>query len=224
MIALTFDTDWAPDFVIEYTVKLLESYGVESTFFCTDENKVLRDTDLVEVGIHPGFDNTLSLEDDIKRLQQIFPSAIGVRTHCLVQSTPLIILLAESGLEYDSSILLWEQKNLKPFRDWNGLIRIPVFWEDDLHLLSGREPKLESINFRTPGMRVFDFHPIHIFLNTSDLKVYNEYKEDRNNIDKYESNGDGVRRIFINLLEFIKENSIRTLKLNRVVKNKVCST
>jgi len=218
-VGLTFDTDWAPDFVIEHTVRLLEKYEVKSTFFCTNINKVLRDADLTEVGIHPGFDNTLSLEDDTQRLRRIFPSAVGVRTHSLIQSSPLTILFTKSGLKYDSSLLLWEQWGLKPFRDWNGLVRVPIFWEDDLHLLSERELRLESINFRTPGMKVFDFHPIHIFLNTSDLKTYNNYKEDRENIERYISDGDGIGSMFINLLEFIKKNDITTFKLAEVTKN-----
>ena len=218
-IALTFDTDLAPDFVIEYTTKLLEKHKVKATFFCTNITKTLQDSELIEVGIHPGFNGPLQIENDTKQLLHIFPSAVGVRTHSLVHSSPLSILFVENGLKYDSSLLLWEQPDLKLFRDWNGLIRIPIFWEDDLHLMSGRKPYLKVINFITPGLKVFNFHPIHIFLNTNNLKTFRNYKVDRENIEKYISSKDGIQNMFVNLLEFIKKNEIITLKLSEVVED-----
>lgn len=61
-IFLTFDTDWAHETYVNYTLDLLEQYNQPSTWFITNdfvENpKLLRrliENPLVEIGLHPNF-------------------------------------------------------------------------------------------------------------------------------------------------------------------------
>ena len=51
------------------------------------------------------------------------------------------------------------------------MIRIPYFWEDDVHCLYG-DPQAFEIALGHTGLRVFDFHPIHVFLNTENMDRY----------------------------------------------------
>ena len=60
---------------------------------------------------------------------------------------------------------------LRPWRHWNGLIKVPYFWEDDIHCHMQLNDSIESIACK-PGLRVFDFHPIHVFLNTEHMDRY----------------------------------------------------
>jgi hypothetical protein len=60
---------------------------------------------------------------------------------------------------------------------WNGMIRVPYCWEDDIFCTYRErgvpEPDVTASAQRS-GLRVFDFHPIHIFLNTESMKRYEQ--------------------------------------------------
>ena len=54
------------------------------------------------------------------------------------------------------------------------------------------------------GIKVFDFHPIHIFLNTEHLDRYEKSREWHNcseNLQKQKYNGFGTHSFLINLIE-----------------------
>ena len=57
--ALTFDVDWAPDFVIETVSDILISRSVKCTWFVTNHSpaveKLFFQKDLFELGLHPNF-------------------------------------------------------------------------------------------------------------------------------------------------------------------------
>ena len=51
------------------------------------------------------------------------------------------------------------------------MLKIPYFWEDDIEAMQSDSFNIGSlINFS--GLKVFDFHPIHVFLNTEALDRY----------------------------------------------------
>ena len=60
---------------------------------------------------------------------------------------------------------------------WNGITRVPYVWEDDVHCLYQGLPQseVEPIDLAddvSRELKVFDFHPIHIFLNTESMDRY----------------------------------------------------
>ena len=59
MNIITFDIDWAPDFMIQNIMDQLEAAGVKSTWFITNDTPALERMrqfpDLYELGIHPNF-------------------------------------------------------------------------------------------------------------------------------------------------------------------------
>ena len=185
-VYLTFDLDWAHDVMLEYVIDLLESHHVPATFFVTHDTPVLnrlRNNSLFELGIHPNFSpliqgsrgSTDTPETVINELMELVPEAQGVRSHSLFQSSHILDAFLKEGLVYDVNLLLPGFQNLEPFRHCNGLKRLPFFWADDAHCVYGYlwdpTPLLNS-----QGLKIFNFHPIHVFLNTETLQRYEQAK------------------------------------------------
>lgn len=188
-IYLTFDIDWACDEVLEDTIDLVEGANVCATWFVTHDTpllKRLRDNPKFELGIHPNFNNILagrpdshngkSAEEIVERLLALVPEAKSVRSHSMTQSSVLLQLFWEKGLTHDCNHFIPHQAEmeLRPWHLWTGLVKIPYFWEDDASVIYGEN--LEEIGMLTQrkGLKVFDFHPIHVFLNTEKMERYEE--------------------------------------------------
>ncbi|AXK53628.1 MULTISPECIES: hypothetical protein [Pseudomonas] len=183
---LTLDIDWANDDVINHSIDLVEEFDVPATWFITHNTPVLerlRNNPKFELGIHPNFNpllkgdftNGTTASEVIDRLMQLVPEATSVRSHFMTQSSYLISLFSEKGLTHECNHFIPEQANieLKPWEHWLNMTKVPYFWEDDVVCLSKNNSDLYTLKKRE-GLKVFDFHPIHLFLNTSDISLYNE--------------------------------------------------
>ena len=214
-IFLTFDIDWAHDEIIQDTVDLLSHYKVPGTFFATHESTVVKhlfDQKFHEIGIHPNFndllnDNTcdLTAEYKITELLKLFPSAKSIRSHSTTWSGVIQELILKYELTHECNTFIpWQSSiDLKPWNLWNGLVRVPYFWEDDVALLF-KEPNSSLIKLSSNKLKVYDFHPIHIFLNTETLERYESTRPLHKNpkeLLKYRYRGYGTRNKFIDLLE-----------------------
>lgn len=218
------DIDWAGDEVIAFALDIFRERGVKVTVFATHETPALRnlDEELFEVGIHPRFDTVEGAGREIERLLRLFPGARGVRSHSLFQSSPILDMFVDSGLKYDCNLYLPKQEGLRPFVNWNGLIRIPYFWEDGGHMLYGDPWTPGALGMDRPGLKIFNFHPVHIFLNTEKLERYREAKPHLKDAEKLrgfsnpESSGNGTR-IFLNqLLQHIQDKKVSPPTLREV--------
>jgi len=213
-IFLTFDIDWAHDEVIEDTLDLLSHYKVPGTFFATHDSPVLRNVikDKHELGIHPNFNdliNSTSVGENadyrLKYLLELFPYAKSIRSHSTTWSGVIQELVLKYGLTHESNTFIPWQSNmsLKPWKLWNELTRVPYFWEDDVAILFKETNSLSSI-LKLPGLRVFDFHPIHVFLNTESLNRYERTRHLHQNpkeLIKHRFEGHGTRSKLIEFLE-----------------------
>ena len=72
------------------------------------------------------------------------PEARGVRAHCLIRGTPHLLAYRQRNLIYDASDLHDGEANLKPFLSWTGMVRLPIFFEDDVHLERGHTCSLDA--------------------------------------------------------------------------------
>ena len=223
---LTIDIDWADDEVINDTINIIERSEVEATWFVTHPTKIidrLRENPKFELGIHPNFNSLLDSDARnggdirivIEKLLEIVPEAKSLRSHSLFTSTKLLQLMPEYGLTHESNLYMPISScdGLKPFRIWNDVVRIPHSFEDDLFLLNSKRPDLaehESISnhikryfTNNNGIRVLDFHPIHIFLNTENLDRYEGTREIHRNpgeLVKHRYAGAGARAALETLL------------------------
>lgn len=182
---LTLDIDWAPDFVLEAAIEKVEEMRVPATWFVTHATPLLerlRQSGLFDLGVHPNFDRALfgkggpTASETIKDIMEIVPEAVSVRSHSMTQSTKLQDLFGSFGLTHDCNhfIPCQAEMEVKPWRLWNDMIKVPYIWEDDIDILYG--PSSMEKSRKVEGMKVYDFHPIHLYLNTADMAAYEKAK------------------------------------------------
>jgi hypothetical protein len=118
-------------------------------------------------------------------------------------------------MEYLSNDLLFLQPRLEPFYDWTGLTRLPIFWEDKAHMIHfDRGFDLQGLPIGEEGLKIFSFHPAHIYLNTNNLGDYVQKKsflKDQAQALKLREEGPGIRTLFLEILERMRQGSSSTL-------------
>lgn len=222
-VFLTFDIDWAHNEIIADSISLVEQAGVAATWFVTNDTPILdrlRHNPLFELGIHPNFNLLLEGSDRmgsspvevIQRIKEVVPEATSARSHSLVHGTQILNLLVQFGITHDLNCLIPESAGitLSPWRMWDDLVRVPYFWEDDVACLFDvrmTQPGSLELLARRPGLKVFDFHPIHVFLNTEHLDRYERTRHLHQNPEeliKYRYKGVGARTRLLELLQVMK--------------------
>jgi len=181
---LTIDIDWCHDQVLDDCINLVEMAGISATWFVTHKTLLidrLKNNPKFELAIHPNFNFLLSgntkngrnADEVIDRLLEIVPESKSVRSHSMTQNTNLLNIFIDKGLTHDCNHFIPEQTNieLKPWKLWNGLTKVPYFWEDDVASQYIENTPLDKL-VKRGGVKVFDFHPIHIFLNTENIQRY----------------------------------------------------
>jgi hypothetical protein len=213
MNLFTSDIDWAPEAVIEDTIGLFNKYGVKCTFFCTHRSSVIdsiKNDPNFELGIHPNFlpilnDKKGSVSEVMEQVLNIIPDAKGIRTHSMVQSTPMLQTFKNYGLTYEANTYLPYWADIKPSKLWNGLVKVPHNFEDDLHFMYGKSFENCELNLEDRKFNVFCIHPIHIFLNTESEETYNNARKHYQNSDELlklrNTKKKGTRDLLIMLLE-----------------------
>lgn len=233
MITFTSDIDWAPDEVIEDMLDIFEHYQIPCTLFCTHDSKVLRNCnrELFEIAIHPNFNpllngtSTSSAEVVLQEILSIYPEARGVRSHSMTQSSQLLSLFRKAGLEYDTNQFLPYQYQVKPYKCWTGLTRIPYHWEDDLHFAYSKSfdydlfQKLED--FPASPHYILDFHPIHVYLNTESQKTYDDAKKHYHHPQELlklrNKQHPGTRDFLIRTLQAVNDRKIQANKMSDLI-------
>ncbi len=188
-VAITLDVDWAPDFMIDHAAGLLAERGARATWFVTHASPAvdrLRERpDLFELGIHPNFlpgsSHGATAAEVVRHCAALVPGARAVRTHCLMQSTPLHdVLLANSDVEVDVSLFLPHAKGVEPVLQWSPggrLLRVPYVWQDNMEM-HAPAPRWDADRVLDgDGVRVLDFHPVHVWLNSSSVEPYERLKD-----------------------------------------------
>jgi hypothetical protein len=220
-LVMTLDTDWAPDSAIDFTAGILVEHRVKATWFVTHASPAISRLsdfpELFEIGIHPNFlfegrnDQGSSPAEVLDFCMNLVPAATSMRTHALVQSTPLFDLVLErTAIRTDVSLLLPRAPGLRAVCfEWKGktLTRIPYLWEDDVEMWRS-EPdwRLSSILGLGEGLKVVDFHPIHVFLNSADMAPYQGLKAETSideatpdQLQRHVHAGPGTRTMFLEL-------------------------
>tara|TARA_B100000989_G_scaffold1766_1_gene1113 strand:+ start:6915 stop:7643 length:729 start_codon:yes stop_codon:yes gene_type:complete len=221
-IVLSFDLDWASDEVIDYTYQKVRKAGVKATFFVTHPTPLIErfaDDPKVQLGLHPNFNPFFSKNgqesteesfqylSDLKR--SLLPSAKIIRSHSLTTSSLLLSQFWDLGFEISSNYAMFGQTGLYPFHHPSGIVEMPIFFGDDGYISFRNSTFLPSFSdefllereFR--GFRNFNFHPIHIALNTSALEQYEDSREYHHDLSKIlagKISGQGVESFFEKLI------------------------
>lgn len=182
---LTFDIDWAPDASIALCLDLLNEHGIKGTFFATHETDLNKEILLHghELGIHPNFlPNTTHGENPQKIIETCLgfaPCARYMRTHSLVQSSRLLyeVFGKFTQLTTDVSLFMHKAKHVQKCRwqfDGVAFNRILYNWEDDAEFCNDLFDYSTACFFGQ--MTIFDFHPIHVDLNSRNGASYDNLK------------------------------------------------
>ncbi len=237
-ILITLDTDWAPDFVLEYVADILIENNVPATWFVTHNSMVVKklkkESCLFELGIHPNFlpgsTQGDSPQEVLNRCMKIIPDAVSMRSHSVYQSAPLLsIVMNETPIRIDSSIFLPLMPNIRPVEYYEGekcLLKIPFFWADDNEI---RHPLFDFDFFpvKLPhGVKVLTFHPIHIYLNSSAPGSYVALKSDFGDriqdinleyMSKYVNKGKGIGSFFMEIVEHLKNGNQPSCRIKDLI-------
>lgn len=229
---LTFDSDWCPSWMVDEVLDLLDERGHLGTVYSTgslasDTRERILSASTFELGIHPNFfeegavGNPASVVDPL--LDELGPCTT-CRTHGLFWWHGLGTFLGERGITSDSSLSAPGHRLSEPLRV-GGIGRFPISWGDWSHLASPVpvETVFESIAGFGP-IRVFNFHPVHIVMNTGSLEQWQEYRElIRSNPDKLKEireagnthRHSGIRNLFLRLLEQV--DPVASLTMSKAV-------
>ena len=184
--SITFDIDWAPDFAILYCLDLLDKAGVGTTFFATHQTDINSEIEMRghTLGIHPNFlpgsSHGTEVASIVENCLTFAPNARSVRTHSLFQSSPTLYEMFGKfpQLKLDVSLLMHRSPHAhKCTWAYEGVSfeRLLYNWEDDQEFYAPNFACENNIFFG--DLTVCDFHPIHIFLNSSNGSEYSALKE-----------------------------------------------
>ncbi len=222
MIAITFDLDWAPDYVIDAVAEDCLRHGVRATWFVTHRSPAVERLrarpEAFELGIHPNFlpgsTHGPTPEAVLSHCLELVPEALSLRTHALVQSAPLYdLILARTPLEIDASLFLPYAAHAPIVPYWRDgtrvMARIPFVWSDIAEMERDRPDWRLTPLARGGGARVFAFHPVHLFLNSGSKAAYLQFKAQvpdqrqapRAALEACRQSGPGAGSAFLELLE-----------------------
>ena len=215
---LTSDQDWAPSWAAESFLNTTKELPVH--VFRTNPCPILDEAHAngrITQGWHPnllpGSSHGTTQEDIIEYMIKHFPGCNTARNHTYLTNTHFDRLLFKSGIRADSQIATNYPENLSPLLDISGIIRFPVFFEDDV-FFSNEAPSLDLRpvvrNLFSPGLKVFNLHPTFIACNTPNSENYSKY---RDNIFQSSTpqknfifNGRGSKNIFLEIKQMIFDN------------------
>lgn len=220
-ICITLDVDWAPDGTIAPVLAAMREARVKCTFFATHESLLLAaiDDPDVEVGLHPNFIGCNGDYDTpIRSLKTIYPRARGARSHALYVSSHILRRYKENGLSYESNNFMPMHQYLRPMLRFEEFVSIPFYWSDDrLEVYSWFD--VDKLLLDEPGLKVLNFHPIHVFMNTAAEEHYLTWKQhyqDPDALRRHIHTGAGVGSLFEALLARIRQRDLPTYTMGSV--------
>lgn len=216
---ITFDLDWAHDEIVLDLIQLVSQAKVPATWFITHDTKTLgrlRENANFELGIHPNFNSLLvgdsrngsSANEVVMRLMELVPEAKVARSHSITQSSRITQIFQSVGITHESNdyIPITANIEIRPWKLESGIVRAPYFWSDELACLSYPDISISNA-LSSQGLKIFDFHPIHVFLNTESTNRYEQTRHLHHNpqaLLKYRYKGYGTRNRLIELLEIAR--------------------
>jgi hypothetical protein len=181
MICFSFDTDHMSS---ERMQEFLDSTDLpeSATFFCTERYGCLERRQEFEAAPHPFLPPGGNWLGELEAKRSEFPNALGWRSHSCVFSHLLAEWIWWNGYAYASTHDDFGAPGLRPHRHLWGIWQMPIYYMDNLDFSRHRFAANAS---QTPfarslidtvvdvqGVYVFDFHPIHLMLNTPGPEFY----------------------------------------------------
>lgn len=182
---LSFDVDWASDDCIEHVLGVAGRFGIRPTLFVTHASEAVRRAAVegrVELGAHPNFTPGTTqgegVGEVIDHVRALAPDAVAVRCHRHFTGPQIEAALVRRGYRLDSTTYRHLAPDITAETLPSGLTRLPVFFEDDCHWQAGLSWRFadHAAAFFTPGLKVLNFHPFFVMLNTPHADFYARLK------------------------------------------------
>ena len=180
VVVLTGDQDWAPTWATQRQLEIARRHEVPLHLFITHDDPLVREPpDGLTLGLHPNFLPGSTHGDDpaaiVEHCLRLVPGATTARCHHFTESTAWLAELARRGVRAHSADGTLLQAGLVPGLHLSGMLRVPVFLEDDVLLhWAGRVPTVDELRpfLLTPGLKLLSFHPAHVGINSRDEADY----------------------------------------------------
>jgi hypothetical protein len=186
LFALTSDQDWAPEWAAEIFLDEVRRCGVPLHIFRTSPSTAF-DAALrageIEQGWHPNFrpgsSQGSTISEVIEYCESNFPGASTVRSHCFAEDTFAWRALRSAGVVADSQLCSLFQGYVLPIAHWTGIVRLPIYFEDDVFFEIAPGLDLETVlpTLFTPGLKILNFHPTFVGCNTPSRSFHESMKE-----------------------------------------------
>ena len=138
------------------------------------------------LGIHPNFQPNGTQGDNITEIMDyclsLVPDSKIMRTHSLISSTPLLTEITKNFPQITTDVSTLMHRSKYAFKcEWtfgeSKFDRIVYNWEDDAEFKFQRYSNINDLFFG--DLTIYDFHPIHLFLNSSNGSEYKQWKQER---------------------------------------------
>jgi hypothetical protein len=223
VFVLTADQDWAPEWAIERTLDSLQAADVPVHVFVTNSSPALERAPQPQVtlGAHPNFmsgsTHGSTPEEVIDTCRSLVPNARTVRSHAHAENSHILELLIDAGFDTDSNLSLFLQPGIVPLIHSTGMLRLPVFLDDDSLLLWDRSGTLDLAPTKraleTPGLKILNFHPALFAINCPSAEYYrahrNELYDSTAQVRPYD--GRGLATVLEELIEWLRGEGGHTL-------------
>jgi hypothetical protein len=230
VFALTSDVDWTSEYCVQSLLNFSAEHSIRPTLFVTHRSAAIEDaakSGRAELGIHPNFlpGSTHGATPDavIAHCLGLVPGCRLWRSHAYADGTHLALKMRAAGIRIDSNLCLHLQDNLMPLHHWSGILRLPVFWEDDVHWSTARHWRLAEMieAFFSPGLKIINVHPFIFSLNIPDTATYQWLKPwidrlDGDEAGELRSAGPGPADFLLELIAAVKQRGHRWFSLTEI--------
>ena len=223
-ICITIDQDWCHDQLLNYGLELFSRFQIPVTVFVTDFSKKWYQSDFIEIGAHVNFEKNStqgnSIDEIILNANESIENCRSFRSHSLLTSTRILDKVSElTNWDIESNVYLRDfvESKITQFPGKRSINRMIINFEDDIDMRIDRWPHkiLDECQDLDRFLLTFDFHPIHIFLNSQNMKMYEFVKSlglvggDVKELLKFQ-NDQSIQGTYYHLLEFLTQCKSRT--------------
>jgi hypothetical protein len=228
LICLSFDTDHLDDARMAEFVTEVPVPGT-GTFFCTQRYEALEGSGHA-LCAHPLLDPGADWGAALDRAAEEFPDARGIRAHSSVSTHMLSVDLHRRGFRWISARDEAGRKDIVPYREAWGIWHAPIYYMDNMDFSFGDfwpgvehrpfDPQLLTAAVKGEGVYVFDFHPVHLLLNTSSAEDYLS-RRDRflagDPLDELRFDREGTRDYYDRLLGLMADAGVESASIDEAV-------
>ncbi|WP_189055974.1 polysaccharide deacetylase WbmS family protein [Longimycelium tulufanense] len=185
--SLTADQDWAPEWATRALLDWAHAANLPLHVFQTNPSPALDEAaraGAITRGWHPNFAPGSSHGSDpravVAHLAGFLPGVRTVRSHGFSESYQAWLALADAGIRFDSQFPSAFSGHLLPMVHASGIVRLPVWFEDDVWMrLFPGAGEISPIRrtLACPGLKILNVHPVHIALNSPRMTFYDTRRE-----------------------------------------------